>query len=196
METLFWLFLGLIFGFLVAALLVYLIATRRSQEEMQRLVQNYEARLRQTVEAYEGRVRQTIESYEARIRRLDEEHRKAIEQARRQSVEQSRHTLKGQISEQLVPLLPGFEFLPSDARFIGHPVDYVVFHGYTDLRDGNGRAEQLEVVILDIKRDSASLTKEQKAILEAVRAGRVSFQVVRVDEQGRVQKHSVGYRKA
>ncbi len=195
MEMLFWLFLGLIIGFLAAALFVYVIVSRRSQEETQRLIQAYEARLRQTVESYEGRVRQLVESHEAYIRQLSESHRKEIEQARRQSVEQSRRTLKGQIAEQLVPLLPGFEFLPSDARFIGHPVDYVVFHGYTDLRDGNGRAENLEVVILDIKRNSASLTKEQKAILEAVRAGRVSFQVVRIDDEGKVRSYSVGYRK-
>lgn len=195
MEMLFWLFLGLIIGFLAAALFVYVIVSRRSQEETQRLIQAYEARLRQTVESYEGRVRQLVESHEAYIRQLSESHRKELEQARRQSVEQSRHTLKGQIGEQLVPLLPGFEFLPSDARFIGHPIDYVVFHGYTDLRDGNGRAENLEVVILDIKRNSASLTKEQKAILEAVRAGRVSFQVVRIDDEGKVRSYSVGYRK-
>lgn len=195
MEMLFWLFLGLIIGFLAAALFVYVTVSRRSQEEAQRLIQAYEARLRQTVESYEGRVRQLVESHEAYIRQLSESHRKELEQARRQSVEQSRHTLKGQIGEQLVPLLPGFEFLPSDARFIGHPIDYVVFHGYTDLRDGNGRTEDLEIVILDIKRNSASLTKEQKAILEAVRAGRVSFQVVRMDDKGKVRSYSVGYRK-
>ncbi len=195
MELLFWLFLGLIIGFLAAALFVYVIVSRRSQEETQRLIQAYEARLRQTVESYEGRVRQLVESHEAYIRQLSESHRKELEQARRQSVEQSRHTLKGQIGEQLVPLLPGFEFLPSDARFIGHPIDYVVFHGYTDLRDGNGRTEDLEIVILDIKRNSALLTKEQKAILEAVRAGRVSFQVVRIDDEGKVRSYSVGYRK-
>lgn len=195
MEVLFWLLLGLIIGFLVAALFVYVIVSRRSREEEQQLIQAYEARLRQTVESYEGRVRRLIESHEAYIRQLSEAHRKELEQARRQSVEQSRHTLKGQIGEQLVPLLPGFEFLPSDARFIGHPIDYIVFHGYTNLHDGNGRTEDLEIVILDIKRNSASLTKEQKAILEAVRAGRVSFQVVRMDDKGKVRSYSVGYRK-
>ncbi len=195
MEVLFWLFLGLIIGFLAAALFVYVIVSRRSREEEKRLIQVYEARLRQTVESYEGRVRRLIESHEAYIHQLSESHRKELEQARRQSVEQSRRTLKGQVGEQVAPLLPGFEFLPSDARFIGHPIDYIVFHGYTNLRDGNGRTEDLEIVILDIKRNSASLTKGQKAILEAVRAGRVSFRVVRMDDEGKVRSYSVGYRK-
>ncbi len=184
MEQFIWLFLGLILGFLGATLVVYLLLSRRARQEERRLIQQYESQLRRT-----------IEQYEARLRQLAEQHQKAIEQARRQSVEQSRRTIKGQISEQLVPLLAGFEFFPADARFIGHPIDYVVFHGYTDLRDGNGRADRLEVVLLDIKRNMAALTKEQRAIMEAVRAGRVSFQIVRVDEQGNVKSHKVGYRK-
>ncbi|MBO9368968.1 MAG: endonuclease [Chloroflexi bacterium] len=181
MEQVIWLFVGLIIGFLVAALLVYWFLGWREKNLIQR---------------YELRLRQMTEQYEARLRQMEEKHRQEVEQARRQSVEQSRHTIKGQISEQLVPLLPGFKFFPADARFIGHPIDYVVFHGYTDLRDGNGGADQLEVVLVDIKRNTATLTKEQRAIMEAVRAGRVSFQVVRVDEQGNVQSHTVGYRKA
>src|SRR5215471_12830697 len=59
-----------------------------------------------------------------------------IEAARKQSVNQARVTLKGQIGEQLAPLLPGFAYAAADARFLGDPIDYVVFHGYTDLRDG------------------------------------------------------------
>ncbi len=195
MEPFVWLFLGLIIGFLGATLVVYLVLSWRGRQEERRLIQQYESQLRRMTEQYEARLRQMTAQHETSLRRLAEQHQKAIEQARRQSVEQSRHTLKGQISEQLVPLLAGFEFFPADARFIGHPIDYVVFHGYTDLRDGDGRADQLEVVLLDIKRNMAALTKEQRAILEAVRAGRVSFQIVRVDEQGNVKSHKVGYRK-
>ncbi len=183
MEQALWLIAGLIIGFLGAALLVYVALSRQSRKQEQRLIQNYEQQ-----------EKQLIQTYEARIQQMDEQHRKEVEQARRQSVEQSRHTIKGQIGEQLVPLLPGFELFPSDARFIGHPVDYVVFHGYTDLRDGNGNANGVEVVILDIKRNMARLTKEQQAIMDAIKAGRISFQIVRVDDQGNVKSYSVGYR--
>ncbi len=147
------------------------------------------------IQNYERQEKQLIQNYEARIQQMDEQHRKEVEQARRQSVEQSRHTIKGQISEQMAPLLPGFEFSSSDARFIGDPVDYVVFHGYTDLRDGNGSADGVEVVILDIKRNMARLTREQQAVMGAIEAGRVSFRIVRVDDQGNVKSNSVGYRK-
>ncbi len=99
MEQFIWLFLGLIIGFLSATLVVSLFLSWRAKQEERRLIQQYESQLRRTTE-----------QYEARLRQLTEQHQKAIEQARRQSVEQSRRTIKGQISEQLVPLLPGFEF--------------------------------------------------------------------------------------
>jgi len=41
----------------------------------------------------------------------------------------SRSTLKGRIDEQMAPVLPGFLFNPTDARFIGTPVDYIILDG-------------------------------------------------------------------
>src|SRR2546423_4428780 len=72
--------------------------------------------------------------------------RPKLESARKQSVNLSRSTLKGQIGEQLAPLLPGFEYAAADARFLGDPIDYVVFNGYTQLRDcDNSVADSLEL---------------------------------------------------
>jgi predicted Holliday junction resolvase-like endonuclease len=37
--------------------------------------------------------------------------------------------LKGKIAEQIAPLMPGFlaKYNPADARFIGSPIDYLIF---------------------------------------------------------------------
>lgn len=180
MEGIMMLFLGLVVGFLAAALLVYWWLN----QQMQRKAQEYQQQLQRK-----------ISEYEEHIRRIQLQHQEEIKKAREESVEQSRHTIKGQVAEQLVPLLPGFEFHPSDARFIGHPIDYVIFNGYTQLRDGNGVPAQLEIVILDIKRNMARLTKEQLAIAQAIQAGRVKFQVVRVDENGEVRSFSMESKK-
>ena len=110
-----------------------------------------------------------------------------LDSARKQSVNQSRATLKGQIGEQLAPLLPGFEYEASDARFLGDPIDYVVFHGYTALRDSHAGAPlQVEVIILDIKRGGSKLSPSQRAVADAVEAGRVRFEVVRVADDGAI----------
>jgi predicted Holliday junction resolvase-like endonuclease len=74
------------------------------------------------------------------------------------------------MAEQFAPILPEFQYLPSDAKFLGDPVDYVVFDGYTDFRDGDD-AEDIEVILLDIKSGGARLSKGQ-AIAQAVREGR------------------------
>ena len=119
--------------------------------------------------------------YERYIVELELEHQQALAQAQKRSVNTSRAVLKGKMAEQLAPIMPQFEYLPSDAKFLGDPVDYVVFDGYTDLRDGEGRPEDIEIVLIDIKSGGARLTKGQVAIAQAIQAGRVRFETVRID---------------
>ncbi len=103
---------------------------------------------------------------------------------RKDSVNRSRFTLKGKISEQLAPLLPEFPFEPSDARFIGSPIDFVVFDGYTKAKDDQGDA--VRVVLVEVKRGkNTKLTRGETLVKRAVEAGRVSWMtVVLGDEAG------------
>jgi predicted Holliday junction resolvase-like endonuclease len=55
----------------------------------------------------------------------------ASEEIRKDAVNRSRSTLKGKIAEQIAPMLPEFLYNPADARFIGSPVDYIIFDGLT-----------------------------------------------------------------
>lgn len=119
--------------------------------------------------------------YEKYIAELELEHQQALTQAQKRSVNTSRAVLKGKMAEQLAPILPEFEYLPSDAKFLGDPVDYVVFDGYTAFRDGEGRAEDIDVILIDIKSGGARLTKGQLAIADAIQHGRVRFETIRID---------------
>ena len=125
-----------------------------------------------------GRVKAEYEQY---IAELELEHQQALTSAQKRSVNTSRAVLKGKMAEQLAPIMPEFQYLPSDAKFLGDPVDYVVFDGYTDLRDGEGRPEDIEVVLIDIKSGGARLTKGQQAIAQAIAQGRVRFETVRIN---------------
>jgi predicted Holliday junction resolvase-like endonuclease len=125
-----------------------------------------------------GRIKAEYEQY---IAELELEHQQALTLAQKRSVNTSRAVLKGKMAEQLAPILPEFQYLPSDAKFLGDPVDYVVFDGYTDFRDGDGEAEDIEIVLIDIKSGGARLTKGQQAIAEAIQQGRVRFETVRID---------------
>ncbi|ENW97653.1 endonuclease [Acinetobacter sp. NIPH 1852] len=125
-----------------------------------------------------GRIQAEYEQY---IAELELEHKQALLDAQKRSVNTSRAVLKGKMAEQFAPILPEFRYLPSDAKFLGDPVDYVVFDGYTDFRDGDGEAEDIEVILLDIKSGGARLSKGQQAIAQAISEGRVRFETVRID---------------
>jgi len=88
--------------------------------------------------------------------------------ARDDAVKRSRAVLVGQIGEQLAPYFPGFPCDPADARFLGKPVDFVVFPGA-----GEGRPR--EVVFIEVKTGDARLTAAERAVKEAVLAGRVRW---------------------
>ncbi|ENX12836.1 hypothetical protein F894_02756 [Acinetobacter sp. CIP 51.11] len=127
-----------------------------------------------------GRIKAEYEQY---IAELELEHQQSLIAAQKRSVNTSRAVLKGKMAEQLAPIMPEFQYLPSDAKFLGDPVDYVVFDGYTNFRDGEGDAEDIEVVLIDIKSGGARLTKGQQAIARAVQEGRVRFETIRIDFQ-------------
>ncbi len=120
---------------------------------------------------------------QARIEQLLSEKEKGLVEARRDSLQRSRSSLKGQIAEQMAPLLPGFRYLPADARFLGDPIDYVVFSGYTDLRDGPSTGP-LDIVLLEVKQGGSALSPFQRAIARSVEEGRVRFEVLRIAENG------------
>ncbi|MDQ8935224.1 Holliday junction resolvase-like protein [Acinetobacter rudis] len=119
--------------------------------------------------------------YEKYIAELELEHQQQLTKARKSSVNTSRAVLKGKMAEQLAPLLPEFQYLPSDAKFLGDPVDYIVFDGYSDFRDGDGYAEDIDVIFIDIKSGGARLSKGQQAIAEAIAQGRVRFETLRIN---------------
>lgn len=93
-------------------------------------------------------------------------------------LEKSRAVLKGRISEQIVPFLEQFKYNPSDARFIGSPIDYIIFDGYTELKD-NKQEQPITIILADVKSGkNASLTYEQKKIKKAVEEKRVKWETI------------------
>jgi predicted Holliday junction resolvase-like endonuclease len=82
---------------------------------------------------------------------------------------QSRAVLGGLVSEQLAPLLPGFPYDPGDCRFIGKPVDFIVFKGMN-------QKNITEVIFLEVKSGAAkTLNSQEKNLRNAVRSGKVRW---------------------
>ncbi len=98
-----------------------------------------------------------------------------IEAARRDAARRSRGVLTGKAGEQLAPLVPAFSqrFDPTEARFLGAPIDYVVF-------DGLGSGELREIVLVEVKTGRGRLNANELEVERAVAEGRVSFEVLRL----------------
>lgn len=88
------------------------------------------------------------------------------------AVRRSQAVTVGRVFEQLVPYLPEFPFNPKDARFLGSPVDFVVFDG---LDDGQVR----RIVFVEVKTAAADLSTRERRVREAVSAGRVEWRELR-----------------
>jgi predicted Holliday junction resolvase-like endonuclease len=96
-----------------------------------------------------------------------------LEDARRQSVRISRATRDGRAYEQLVPYLPEFEeqFDRTDARFLGAPIDFLVFDGlYSDDEDLR------EIVFVEVKSSRPTLNAKEREVRAAVEEGRVRWE--------------------
>ena len=92
-----------------------------------------------------------------------------IEEIVKNRLKQSRAVLGGLVSEQLAPLLPGFPFDPGDCRFIGKPVDFIVFKGMNE-------KDISEVIFLEVKSGKApALNEQEKRLKEVVRSGKVRW---------------------
>ena len=92
---------------------------------------------------------------------------------RQDAVLRSQAVTVGKVSEQLLPYLPGFRFNPKDARFLGSPVDLVVF-------DGLDEGELRGVWFLEVKTGNAVLSERERQIRDAILEKRVGWDELRL----------------
>lgn len=95
-----------------------------------------------------------------------------IKEERKKAVDKSRSVIKGKVSEELIPFEKDFSYNPSEMKFLGYPVDYIVFRG----SDGK---EIEEVVFLEIKTGQSRLSKQEKNLKQAIQEGNVSWDLYR-----------------
>jgi len=91
---------------------------------------------------------------------------------RENAVQRSLAVTAGKVHEQLVPYLPDFGFNPKDARFLGSPVDLVVF-------DGLSAGAVQRVVFLEVKTGGAPLTEREKQVRNVIEARQVVWAELR-----------------
>jgi predicted Holliday junction resolvase-like endonuclease len=99
---------------------------------------------------------------------------------RKEMADSSRAVIRGQVSEQIAPFLPGFPFDPAGCRFIGKPVDFVVFNVLEN-------PERCSIVLVEVKTGSSSLNRNERSVRAAVQQGRVHYYEYRFNGADKVK---------
>src|SRR5712664_888075 len=97
---------------------------------------------------------------------------------REDAVQRSLAVTAGKVHEQLVPYLPEFGFNPKDARFLGSPVDLVVF-------DGLSAGDVRRIVFLEVKTGGAALTARERQVRAVIEAREVAWAELRLTRSPR-----------
>lgn len=92
---------------------------------------------------------------------------------REDAIKQSRAVLGGQFSEQIAPYLPDFPYKPTEARFIGKPIDFVVFRGMDEKKID-------EVVFVEVKSGQSQLSNVEKTLKSAIENRKVGWHEYKV----------------
>ena len=94
---------------------------------------------------------------------------------RKEAIMKSRAVLGGQFSEQLAPYLPNFKYLPTECKFLGKPIDFLVFKGMDEKKID-------EVVFVEVKSENAKLNQHEKNLKETIEKKRVRWVEYRIPE--------------
>jgi len=105
----------------------------------------------------------------ARAERMADE---LVKQAREDAIKRSSAVVTGKVYEQLTPYMPWFKYNPREARFLGSPVDFIVF-------DGIESGGPVTVRFVEVKSGDSRLSDRERAVEEAIERCSVTFEIVR-----------------
>jgi len=96
------------------------------------------------------------------------------EKIRMDAIAKSTSTIIGKVGEQLAPILilSNYGVNPKDLRFIGTPIDYIVFKGLSD--------EKLEkIIFVEVKSGKIpSLTQRERRIREVIESRNIEYLLI------------------
>ncbi len=94
---------------------------------------------------------------------------------RKDAANRSVRNVLGKVTEHLIPFSEAMkQFNPKDIRFVGSPIDLIVFDGAEELKK-----EEMTIWFIEIKTGKSTLSKRQQIIRDAIESNRVKW--LRVD---------------
>lgn len=100
--------------------------------------------------------------------KIDEWLEKEETRIRRDAIERSARTLSGKTLEKLIPFLERFPYNSHDLRWMGDPIDFIVFDGYSE-------KSPKQIVFCEVKSGDSNLSKSQNEIRKLVENKKVKW---------------------
>ncbi len=92
---------------------------------------------------------------------------------REDAIKKSEAVIRGKVTEHLMPYFPEFRYNPKDVRFIGTPVDLIVF-------DGLSEGEVKQVVFVEVKTGrETSVTPRERLVRDCIQSRAVGYEIIR-----------------
>jgi predicted Holliday junction resolvase-like endonuclease len=102
-----------------------------------------------------------------------------IGKVRRAAVDGARAGAKETVGRAVALDLGTIPFVAADARFLGHPVHYLVFDGHTEVKD-RAASSLREVVFLTLAPAGSPPSPFSELVRECVAGGRIAWMTLRV----------------
>lgn len=96
---------------------------------------------------------------------------------RKDAINKSKSVIIGKVTEHLVPFFPGFKYNPKDVRFVGTPIDIIIFDG---LDEGNIR----QIVFGEIKTGKyGNLTAREKSVKNIIDNKNIKHETIHIETE-------------
>ena len=152
---------------------------RRAQADLSRLQEQVSAlqsgmTMKIQDEVHSWRERELTAQAETRAETVVEKWKIGVEASiREDAIKRSGAVIAGKISEHLAPYMPGFAYNARDVRFIGSPVDLVVF-------DGLSENALRRIVFVEIKTGASTLSTRERDVRDAILLKQIEWQEFRL----------------
>jgi predicted Holliday junction resolvase-like endonuclease len=166
-----WIIILLLSFFLGIVLFLYILQEKRIESRAWDIFENWRVAERVDLDKWKTGELQRLSDEKARILfdlwKVNEE-----EMIRTDAVRRSQSVIRGKVTEHLIPFFPDFPYNPKDARFLGSPVDLVVFDG---LSEGFLR----EIIFVEIKAGkNSSLSRSEREVRTCVQERRIGYNLL------------------
>ena len=95
---------------------------------------------------------------------------------RKDAVKRSQAVTRGKVAEQVAAFLPEFKYDPRDCRFLGSPVDFIVFDGLAA-----GRLKQ--VVFIEVKSGKyARLSRREREVRDILELKGAQYELIKTGQ--------------